>query len=50
MMKCGDERKGDFTILEVNPNLLSKFLLVGSIIEMIINELEGDADIHPELG
>jgi hypothetical protein len=50
MMECGDQREGNLTILEINSDLLSKFLLVGSVIEIIINELEGDADIHPEIG
>jgi hypothetical protein len=50
MMKGGDQGEGDLTIVEIDPDLLSKFLFVGSVIEMIINELKGDADIHPKLG
>ena len=50
MTKCGDQGEGDLTIVEIDPDLLSKFLFVRGVIKMIIDELECDADIHPELG
>src|SRR4030042_6883024 len=50
MTKCGNQGEGDLTIMEIDANLLSEFLFVGSVIKMIVDELEGDADIHPNIG
>ncbi len=45
-----DERQGDLPFLEVVADALAELLLAGGVVEGVIHELEGDAEVHAVVG